>query len=260
MGHFPRGHNQLGDTQSSRTQVGDSPRGEKKLGALLQAAREQRQWSREYLARQINIHIRVLTQIENSDYKALPPLTYTRGFVLSLAQQLGLDKAEVLKLFRQETGDTPSTSWSNSPVVHEPGVRLSSVPLYVWLRHLRVLLVVGSLVAVGFVGLQVLQHYDGVQAFLHEAKTSKRLPAAKDVLKILPSSSRLTGATQDPVARDTMADRVFMRRALTKDTSLYLLNTQFDNISFRALTRNLDRAHRPSRWKSCASQPQSTAW
>lgn len=225
----------------------------KTLGSLLRAAREQRKWSREYLARQINIHTHLLTKIENSEYDKLPPMAYTRGFIASLAQHLDLDKEKILQLFNQES-DFKHVAQRNlspkvSPVIREAGVfkRLGFVPLYTWLRGLRTLLVLSSLVAVVLVGVQMFRHYDGVSLFLQEAETSKRLPAspAQKLKDVFPKSRAV-------VQKGVWQKKVFMKRALKKETSTYLLNTQFDKLSFRYLTRSIDRAAQP-KYQSHAS-------
>ena len=72
----------------------DRPGTGRNPGALLRRARERRRLTIEDLARITKINKATLTAIETADVLHLPAAIYTRGFVKSYAQEVGLDGDE----------------------------------------------------------------------------------------------------------------------------------------------------------------------
>ncbi|HJV73783.1 MAG TPA: RodZ domain-containing protein [Noviherbaspirillum sp.] len=85
--------------QEVNGQAGDSMRGDQSLaspGARLASFREERGWTVEQVASQLNLAPRQIMAIENDDYKALPGMPITRGFIRAYAKLLKVDPAPLL--------------------------------------------------------------------------------------------------------------------------------------------------------------------
>jgi cytoskeleton protein RodZ len=72
-------------------------------GAQLAAYRQERGWSVEQVASQLNLAPRQVQAIENDDYPALPPMAIVRGFVRAYAKLLKVDPAPLLVSLTGET-------------------------------------------------------------------------------------------------------------------------------------------------------------
>jgi len=70
----------------------------KSVGLTLQQAREAREMSVEDVARLTRISRATIEAIERGDRAALPADVYVRGFTRTIAQEVGLDPQEVMRL------------------------------------------------------------------------------------------------------------------------------------------------------------------
>jgi cytoskeleton protein RodZ len=68
-------------------------------GQMLQAAREQKQWSYEYTEEVTKIRIRYIKALEEEKYEILPGITYTKGYLRTYAKHLGLNPDEIIALY-----------------------------------------------------------------------------------------------------------------------------------------------------------------
>jgi cytoskeletal protein RodZ len=73
------------------------------VGEMLQNARERKGVDLFRAERDTKIRLKYLTALEDSDYSALPPLVYTKGFLRNYAIYLGLDPEDILARWRDET-------------------------------------------------------------------------------------------------------------------------------------------------------------
>lgn len=73
------------------------------VGEMLQNARERKGVDLFRAERDTKIRLKYLTALEDSDYEALPPLVYTKGFLRNYAIYLGLDPEDILARWRDET-------------------------------------------------------------------------------------------------------------------------------------------------------------
>jgi len=84
------------------------------LGDQLRAERERRGAVLEQVSEATKIRTTYLEALEAHDWKALPADVFTRGYVRTYAQYLGLDEEHLLKLYARERriagGDDPSMS------------------------------------------------------------------------------------------------------------------------------------------------------
>src|SRR3954454_3747472 len=73
------------------------------VGEMLQNARERKGVDLFRAERDTKIRLKYLAALEDSDYNALPPLVYTKGFLRNYAIYLALDPEEILVRWRDET-------------------------------------------------------------------------------------------------------------------------------------------------------------
>ena len=73
------------------------------VGEMLQNARERKGVDLFRAERDTKIRLKYLAALEDSDYEALPPLVYTKGFLRNYAIYLGLDPEDILARWRDET-------------------------------------------------------------------------------------------------------------------------------------------------------------
>lgn len=85
-----------------------SPKPKKTLGQRLQQARADKKLSLAEVERTTRIRGKYLTALEQGNYDALPHAAYTKGFIQSYAELVGLDPAALLKLYAEELGDHPT--------------------------------------------------------------------------------------------------------------------------------------------------------
>ncbi|WP_313551570.1 helix-turn-helix domain-containing protein [Pseudomonas sp.] len=94
-------------------------------GDILRQARISNGWSIAQVAAQMNLSGHVIELLEAGDYQKLPGHTFARGYVRSYGKLLGLDQAELVKVFDQYTGtDAKGSTVHTINRVEEP-VRLS---------------------------------------------------------------------------------------------------------------------------------------
>lgn len=72
------------------------------VGDIFHEKRRRNVVSLEDVAKRLRIQTRYLRALERGDYKELPADVYTRGFVKSYAEYLGLDSEAILKLYKTE--------------------------------------------------------------------------------------------------------------------------------------------------------------
>src|SRR3990167_1828643 len=71
-------------------------------GEILSSTRKSKKISLKKISKDLLIKEKDLEAIESSSWQDLPESTFTRGFIRSYAQYLGLDPEHILALFRRE--------------------------------------------------------------------------------------------------------------------------------------------------------------
>jgi cytoskeletal protein RodZ len=74
----------------------------KTAGEILAAARIKKGWNVEELSRKTKIQAKFLTAIESSQFEELPPAPFVKGFVKTIAAELGLNPGEATAVFRRD--------------------------------------------------------------------------------------------------------------------------------------------------------------
>jgi cytoskeletal protein RodZ len=79
------------------------------LGEVLRAARQKRRISLEQASEDTKIRVKFLRALEAGHYSSLPGAVYTKGFLRSYGEYLGLEPDELVALYHEERGvpDTP---------------------------------------------------------------------------------------------------------------------------------------------------------
>jgi cytoskeleton protein RodZ len=106
-------------------------------GHRLRAVRESKHLSREDVAAQLRLDVRIIEALERDDYEALPSPVFIRGYLRNCATLLGVDATELLAessvLVRPEISPRPRWRTARQPV------RLPRIP---W-RAVGILLLIG---------------------------------------------------------------------------------------------------------------------
>jgi cytoskeleton protein RodZ len=90
-------HRDESDEQPAAEQPQSSP------GARLAAYRQERGWTVEQVAGQLNLAPRQIAALERDDYPALPGMVIVRGFIRTYAKLLKVDAAPLLAMLEAET-------------------------------------------------------------------------------------------------------------------------------------------------------------
>lgn len=72
------------------------------FGQQLMLAREKAGMTIEEAARAMNLKVRIVEALEDSDMDRLPPVTFVQGYIRSYAKLLGLSEEKILKEFEEE--------------------------------------------------------------------------------------------------------------------------------------------------------------
>ena len=108
-------------------------------GQMLQAAREEKQWSYTYTEEITKIRVRYIQALEEEKYEILPGTTYVKGYLRTYAKQLGLNPNEIIALYNSSATTVPVS------VFESPTTRVKARPL--WLRPA----IIGSMAILGIV-------------------------------------------------------------------------------------------------------------
>jgi cytoskeleton protein RodZ len=73
--------------------------GEANLGAMLRQAREQRNLTKVDLARCLRLEPRVIERLEANQFDQLPAPAFVRGYVRSIAKELGIDSSPLITVY-----------------------------------------------------------------------------------------------------------------------------------------------------------------
>ncbi len=93
---------------TARTVRGRGEGGES-AGATIRAARAARGMSLADLHTATKVAVRLLAALEEDHYEELPPIAFTRGFVKSVARELGLDPVPLLRAVESAMGAAART-------------------------------------------------------------------------------------------------------------------------------------------------------
>lgn len=94
-------------------------------GQMLQAAREEKQWSFTDTEEITKINVRYIQALEEEKYEILPGTTYVKGYLRTYAKQLGLNPDEISALYNSSATPEPI------PVLESPNILVKVRPLWV---------------------------------------------------------------------------------------------------------------------------------
>ena len=154
-------HNiRIGNRRLSRERAAIDATPAPRVGEMLQAARERKGVDLFRAERDTKIRLKYLAALEDSEYAALPPIVYTKGFLRNYAIYLGLEPEEILTRWRDETQvgrkvERPSVAPPPRPIaVPRRGLIISPGLLVALFFSLIVL------VFVGWIGVQLMRFAD----------------------------------------------------------------------------------------------------
>lgn len=85
-------------------------------GAQLTALREERGWTVEQVANQLNLASRQIQALEEDNYAALPGMVIVRGFIRSYAKVLRVDPAPILAAIKEDKAEPAILPPERSPL------------------------------------------------------------------------------------------------------------------------------------------------
>ncbi|MCU6433165.1 DUF4115 domain-containing protein [Undibacterium sp. Jales W-56] len=154
-------------------------------GAMLAAARLQKEWTVQQVADQLKLSGRQIIALEANQFEALPKMVIVRGFIRSYAKLLKIDVEPILAKLPQEStamADVPHLR----PALTTPFLE-SKLPLmgrqdptnskYIWGAIMLAIL------AAGFFAVQKLEHTGWIQKFLAHQVASTPEQTASNVVE-----------------------------------------------------------------------------
>ena len=94
------------------------------LGYQLQLARQAKELTQQDVSNTLRLSLKQITDLENSDFSALPEPMVTRGFIRNYARLLGLDAEPLLAAYRAQVPDRlPDSIVTQSSIRYEMPVR-----------------------------------------------------------------------------------------------------------------------------------------
>jgi cytoskeleton protein RodZ len=74
-------------------------------GKRMREAREALHWTHDHVARELHLSSRAVQDLEQDDYRFLPPPVFVRGYLRSYARLLGIPEQEIMDAYRQLRGE-----------------------------------------------------------------------------------------------------------------------------------------------------------
>jgi cytoskeleton protein RodZ len=150
-------------------------------GQMLQAAREEKQWSYTYTEEITKIRVRYIQALEEEKYEILPGTTYVKGYLRTYAKQLGLNSDEIIALYNSSA--MPDTI----PVLESPNRLVKDRPL--WIRP----------ALIGGVAVLAIMLVIAISALSQSGKKQVASPYAPAALPTAPQAEKTTPAPTVPV-------------------------------------------------------------
>lgn len=145
-------------------------------GQMLQAAREEKQWSYTYTEEITKIRVRYIQALEEEKYDILPGTTYVKGYLRTYAKQLGINSDEIIALYNASATPEPI------PVLETSKIQIKVRPP--WLRPV----IIGSMAVVAIVlvfAIAALTHPEN--KIVDSPYAPAALPSAPETVEITPS-------------------------------------------------------------------------
>ena len=114
------------------------------FGQQLMLAREKAGMTIEEAARAMNLKVRIVEALEDSDMDRLPPVTFVQGYIRTYARLLGLPEEKIVKEFEEEVPHTVESELQPRPP--SPDGANSQTPIIKLTSLLVVLVAIGVLV------------------------------------------------------------------------------------------------------------------
>jgi cytoskeleton protein RodZ len=163
------------------------------IGSVLRRARTERGLSLADLQARTKIRAKYLAALEAEEFHELPPLPFARGFVASLANELGLDAVPLVRrLSAAMAADTPSArGWRRLDGAITPAVPPSRLRRLGWILGLAVI-VIGGVLAVIF-AQQLRQLSEPPVPEAPESQVTREAPGPSSEPQPAPESSPAGG-------------------------------------------------------------------
>jgi len=162
-------------------------------GQMLQAAREEKQWSFTDTEEITKINVRYIQALEEEKYEILPGTTYVKGYLRTYAKQLGLNPDEISALYNSSATPEPI------PVLESPNILVKVRPLWVRPALLGSMAVLAIVLVIAIALSQsgnkpIASPY--VPAALPSAPQTKETTPAPSV-PVVPNPADVAATTQD---------------------------------------------------------------
>lgn len=161
-------------------------------GQMLQAAREEKQWSFTDTEEITKIRVRYIQALEEEKYEILPGTTYVKGYLRTYAKQLDLNPDEIIALYNSSVTTDPF------PVLEAPNILVKVRPL--WVRPA----IIGSMAFLAIVLVIAIASSQPRNKLADPTYAPAALPSAPQADKtmptpsaVVPSPAKVAATTQD---------------------------------------------------------------
>lgn len=160
------------------------------LGGRLAVAREAKQLTQQDVANTLRISLKQVTDLENSDFAALPEPMVTRGFIRNYARLLELDAEPLLAIYRAQVPDRlPDAILVQSSMHFE----MPNKKNYVWSKY-----ILSSIVLMVLVLLWLAYMPKSQKPAVEKLNAAEHLVVEQPLPEIaLPAAERLAGSNTE---------------------------------------------------------------
>jgi len=182
-----------------------SPDDQRKVGEILQRARERKGITLTKVEEDIHVRAKYLQALEYGDYEELPGEVYVKGFLKNYARYLDLDPENILKLYRRER-------W-RPPYYEAISRRASAIPhrtLQITRGTLVTLLILGGVIGfIGYLLYEFLIFTQPPKLVILQPRTDLTVNSDRYTVegKTVPDPRQFTITVNDKVIPDVQVDK-----------------------------------------------------
>ncbi len=178
------------------------------IGRILRQEREKKGYSKEDVYKATKISIMNIEALEDGDFDALPHPVYTRAFIKTYAEFLGLDPVEFLESYGGLKKDSTKRTYKKPLGNYSPGSK------WIWIVLVFLLLIIGTV---------LLFHFMKKEGALHKINPVESHIKKSDIEKMTGNTSAFTKNELINGTNETMQTQGSSLMSLSNNTNNTLL-------------------------------------